>query len=468
MKIATRTALIYALLTAGILFIFAYVLYFVSENNRKDEFNDRLGYKIIWRAEFIFDAHIDGYKLKTLHERNKKMLNEADISVYNSKKELIFTDIKPSSKNPYYLDKLIRTGRDKLIWQRGDRQYMAFRYQFDDDNYYIIGSAVDVTGLAHIREFREDIIVVYIISVLVIFIIGFLFSYYTLKPLKDIILQIRDISEHNLHKRLVVPKAKDEIYELTETFNSTFNRLEKSFSNHRQFVTTISHEFRTPLSTLIAELELAKELNVTLDDYKISIDNALQDATHASQLSSALLDFARASYDVSQISFTDVRLDEILADAKVDLLQKNPDYRIGIHYTDSLADKDESNYDFYGNPYLLQIAFLNLMENACKYSADKSCRVEIEVQNKTLEIRFIDQGIGIAEQERNKIFDLFYRGTNKNYGTGNGIGLSIVKRIVEMHQGQISLDSHPEQGSTFRIRFVSENKKSSLNQTALH
>lgn len=387
------------------------------------------------------------------------MLNEADISVYNSKKQLIFTDISPSSKNPYYLNRLIKTGKDKLTWQRRERQYMAFRYGFDGENYYIIGSAVDVTGLAHIKEFRNDVIMVYIISVLVIFVTGFLFSYYTLQPLKDIIVQIRDISEHNLHKRLVVPKAKDEIYELTETFNATFNRLEKSFSNHRQFVTTISHEFRTPLSTLIAELELAKELNVTLDDYKMSIDNALQDATHASQLSSALLDFARASYDASQISFTDLRLDEILADAKVDLLQKNQDYRIGIHYMDKMADKDESNYDFHGNPYLLQVAFLNLMENACKYSADRSCRVEIEVHGHTLEIRFIDHGTGIDEKDRDKIFDLFYRGAHKNDEKGNGIGLSIVKRIIEMHHGRIVLTSVPGKGSIFQVRFDSDNKK---------
>lgn len=455
MKIATRTALNYAILTAGILFVFAYVLYFVSEKNREDEFNDRLGYKITWRSEFIFDANIDDAKIRELHERNKKILNEADISVYNAKKELIFTDIPPSSKNQDYLNKLIKTNREKITWQRKDRQYMAFKYRFDNQNFYIIGSAVDVTGKAHIEEFKKDIIVIYIISILIIFIIGFLFSYYTLKPLKDIILQIRDISEHNLNKRLVVPKAKDEIYELTETFNSTFNRLEKSFNNHRQFVTTISHEFRTPLSTLIAELELAKELNITLDDYKISIDNALQDANHASQLSSALLDFARASYDVSQISFVDLRLDEILADAKVALLQKNQNYKIGIHYMDNLADKDESNYDFHGNPYLLQIAFLNLMENACKYSQDKNCNVEIEVQNKTLEIRFIDHGIGISEEDQSKIFDLFYRGNNKNYEKGNGIGLSIVKRIIEMHQGNLSLQSEPSKGSIFKIQFNS-------------
>ncbi|AZB29388.1 HAMP domain-containing sensor histidine kinase [Chryseobacterium balustinum] len=452
MKIVTRTALSYAILTAGILFVFAYVLYYVSEKNREDEFNDRLGYKIIWRSEFIFDAKIDNTKIKELHLRNKKILNEADISVYNDKKELLFTDILPSSKNQKYLDQLIKSKKNRITWLRRDRQYMAIKYEFDGINYYIIGSAVDVTGRAHVAEFKKDIIIIYFISIIIIFIIGFMFSYYTLKPLKDIIIQIRDISEHNLHKRLVIPKAKDEIYELTETFNSTFNRLEKSFNNHKQFVTTISHEFRTPLSTLIAELELAKELNTTLDDFKISVDNALQDANHASQLSSALLDFARASYDISQISFSDLRLDEVLADAKVALLQKNSKYRVGIHYMDNMADQDESNYDFHGNPYLLQIAFLNLMENACKYSEDQQCRVEIEIQNENIEIRFIDNGIGISEADQVKIFDLFYRGNNKSYNSGNGIGLSIVTRIIEIHQGVLEVESKLLQGSVFKVK----------------
>ncbi|MFC0426187.1 sensor histidine kinase [Chryseobacterium scophthalmum] len=452
MKIVTRTALSYAILTAGILFVFAYVLYYVSEKNREDEFNDRLGYKIIWRSEFIFDAKIDNAKIKELHLRNKKILNEADISVYNDKKELLFTDISPSSQNQKYLDQLIKSKKNRITWLRRDRQYMAIKYEFDGVNYYIIGSAIDVTGRAHVAEFKKDIIVIYFISIIIIFIIGFMFSYYTLKPLKDIIIQIRDISEHNLHKRLVIPKAKDEIYELTETFNSTFNRLEKSFNNHKQFVTKISHEFRTPLSTLIAELELAKELNTTLDDYKISVDNALQDANHASQLSSALLDFARASYDISQISFSDLRLDEVLADAKVALLQKNSKYRVGIHYMDNMADQDESNYDFHGNPYLLQIAFLNLMENACKYSEDQQCRVEIEIQNKNIEIRFIDNGIGISEADQLKIFDLFYRGNNKSYNSGNGIGLSIVTRIIEIHQGLLEVESKLLEGSVFKVK----------------
>ncbi|MGE8432402.1 HAMP domain-containing sensor histidine kinase [Chryseobacterium joostei] len=456
MKIATRTALIYSILTAGILFLFAYVLYFVSEKNREDEFNDRLGYKVIWRSEFIFDVKISNEKIRELHQRNQKLLNEADISVYNSKKELTFTDIPPLKSNEKYLDKIVRSNKNRIFWQQGDRQYIAIQFESNKEKYYIIGSAVDITGKAHIAEFKKDVIIIYLSSIAIIFIVGFLFSYYTLKPLKDIILQIRDISEHNLNKRLNVPKAKDEIYELTETFNSTFNRLEKSFNNHKQFVTTISHEFRTPLSTLIAELELAKELNVTLEDYKLSIDNALQDANDASGLSSALLDFARASYDVSQISLTNLRLDEILAEAKLALLQKNGHYKIGINYMSNASDDDENNYDFYGNPYLLQVAFSNLMENACKYSDDKSCHIEIETHSEFIKIRFIDHGIGISEKDLLKIYDLFYRGSNKNFEKGNGIGLSIVKRIVEIHEGQLAIDSEVSKGSIFTVVFPSK------------
>lgn len=456
MKIATRTALIYSILTAGILFLFAYVLYFVSEKNREDEFNDRLGYKVIWRSEFIFDVKITNEKIRELHQRNQKLLNEADISVYNSKKELTFTDIPPLKSNEKYLDKIIRSNKNRIFWQQGDRQYIAIQFDSNKEKYYIIGSAVDITGKAHISEFKKDIIIIYLSSIAIIFIVGFLFSYYTLKPLKDIILQIRDISEHNLNKRLNVPKAKDEIYELTETFNSTFNRLEKSFNNHKQFVTTISHEFRTPLSILIAELELAKELNVTLEDYKLSIDNALQDANDASELSSALLDFARASYDVSQISLTTLRLDEILAEAKLALLQKNIHYKIGINYMSNASDDDENNYDFYGNPYLLQVAFSNLMENACKYSEDKSCHIEIETHSEYIKIYFIDHGIGISENDLLKIYDLFYRGSNKNFEKGNGIGLSIVKRIVEIHEGRLTIDSEVSKGSIFTVVFPSK------------
>lgn len=449
MKLVTRTALVYAILTAVILFVFAYSVYFVSEKNRKDEFFDRLDYKITWRAEFIFDAQINKNLIKFLHTKNKKVLNEADISVYDSNFNLYFSDNVPPLGNKNILESIKRN--QFVNWADDKYQYRGILYTDNNKQYYIIGRAVDVTGLNHISAFKENILYVYFISVVLIFIIGFGFSYYTLKPLKDIIVQIRDISEHNLNKRIIVPKAKDELYELTQTFNETFNRLEQSFNNHRNFVTTISHEFRTPLSILIAEIELGKELNQTIEDYRTSLDNALEEANHVSELAAALLDFARANYDISQIKMSHIRIDEVLADAKLNLLnKKDVKYKIGISYKN--LDETEANfYTYLGNPYLLQIAFSNIMENACKYSPDHSCHVEISASQSNIVLTFSDNGIGIPETDLEQIYNLFYRGKNKHYENGNGVGLSIVKQIVNLHKSKIEVSSTVGQGTVFTL-----------------
>jgi len=455
MKIAIRTALIYGILTAGILFIFAYGVIWISKENQNEEFFDRLGYKITWRAEFYFDAGIDENMVHFLHIRNQKILNEADISIYNSDKKLIFSDINLSLDNNIAWKRLEKGLTAK--WSQNHQQYMGVIYTHKNKKYYIFGRAKDVTGEFYMQRLIHHIKIIYVISVLVIFGIGFIFSYYTLKPLKEIINQIRDISEQKLNHRLKLPKTKDEIYELSDTFNTTFNRLEKSFNTHKNFVSTISHELRTPLSALIAELQLAKELNITLEDYKQSIDNALSDAEKATNLSTALLDLARANYDISQVSFVKVRLDEILIDAKLYILNKNHDYKVNVSYENLDLNDFSNDFELIGNQYLLYIAFANLIENACKYSEDKSCKVSISNKNNFITLEFTDNGIGIPKDEQKKVFDLFFRGKNKNYNQGNGIGLSIVQQIINLHQGIIELISEENKGSCFIIKFKIEN-----------
>lgn len=304
--------------------------------------------------------------------------------------------------------------------------------------------------MSHLEKFKTNLIILYCASIFLILLTGFIFSYYTIYPIKHIISQIKDISEYNLNKRIKIPKRKDELFELSEAFNITFNRLEKSFNNHKGFVTTISHEFRTPLATMIAELELAKDLNTSIDDYKTTIDNVLEDAQNATTLSNALLDFARASYDVSQIEMTEIRLDDILMDSKLYLKKKFKEYHIAIEYKDDIENQVQFLY-YMGNPHLLQIAFTNLMENSCKYSSDKFSHVSIARDSHDIKLKFSDNGVGICEEDKEHIFELFYRGKNKKVNKGHGIGLSIVKQIVLLHKGKIELSSEIGKGSIFTI-----------------
>ena len=104
-----------------------------------------------------------------------------------------------------------------------------------------------------------------------------------------------------------------------------------------------------------------------------------------------------------------------------------------------------------GNPYLLQIAFSNIMENACKYSEDHSCNVDIKASADKIILAFSDKGIGIPEADLEQIYNLFYRGKNKNYENGHGVGLSIVKQIISLHNGEIEVNSIVGKGTTFTI-----------------
>jgi len=453
MKIASRTALVFTLFSAAILFLFAYSIYFFSEKNREEEFIDRLRYKITWRAEFIFDAKVSESQLRQIHEQNKKLINEAQITVYDNEFKTLFVDYGEQHYDHALLEKI--KNKNFLTWNQGEELFMGLHYPFQGKQYYLIGHAYDQTGFAHMERLKQILISIYIVAILFIFIASFFFAQYILKPIKHIITEIRDVSEHNLSKRVYYRKAKDELSELIDTFNGTFNRLEKSFNNQRHFVSIISHEFRTPLAAMIAELELAKELNTSLDDYKQSIDTALTDAKEATVLSNALLDFARANYDSSQVSFSALRLDEILIESKFMVQDKDKDYRVSVSFDYELLNVEEEQEEIlvFGNAYLLQVAFANLMENACKYSDDKHCLVEIKHNQALATVRISDRGAGISEEDLPHIFELFYRSASVPDKAGHGIGLSIVHRIIDMHQGEILVHSKLNEGTLFDIKF---------------
>ncbi len=448
MKIVNRTSWVFTLSSAIILFLFAYAVYFFSELNRQEEFVDRLRYKIIWRAEFIFDAQVQEHQIRRIHEQNKKLINEAQITVFDQQNRVVFSDIG----EPTYPDVRLESFKTSnfFTWEQGKELYMGLNYQFESKPFFLIGHAYDVTGFAHMERLKNILITIYIVALFFIFFSSFLFARYILKPINYIIHQIKDVSEHNLSTRVSYSNAKDELSELIETFNNTFNRLEKSFNNQRHFVSIISHEFRTPLAAMIAELELAQQLNTNVDEYFNSIDRALLDAKEATVLSTALLDFARANYDSSQVNFEEIRLDEILLEAKLVVLEKNKDYRVSISF-DANAAIDEEEILVSANAYLLKVAFANLIENACKYSADQHAQVMLS-RNKTIaQVQVKDHGMGIDSKDIPHIFDLFYRVAGTPSKEGHGIGLSIVQRIIEMHQGTVAVNSTLHVGTVFSV-----------------
>jgi signal transduction histidine kinase len=207
---------------------------------------------------------------------------------------------------------------------------------------------------------------------------------------------------------------------------------------------------RTPLAGLKSEIQVALEDERTPDEYRKVLHSLLNDTQRLIQLTNSLLQLAQSEKKEERtINFQSLRLDELIFQTQEELQTLHSDYQIHIDFED--IPENEQDITLLGNAPLLKTVFNNLMDNACKYSPNKRADVRIGFDDKNCSIRVIDRGIGIPENETQRIFEPLYRAKNATAFRGYGIGLSVCRRIVDMHRGTIQVKSQLGQGSTFEV-----------------
>ncbi len=284
-------------------------------------------------------------------------------------------------------------------------------------------------------------------------VVGYLLARSSLRHIDRIADDMESISADHIERRLPIKKRKDELDELSEAFNALLDRLETSFNSQKMFVSNVSHELRTPLSTIIGRLDLALLHERTEQYYQYAIADSLHNAWQMSRLIDGLLDLVKADCDKEQAKMEPVRLDELLIDVRETILRTHPDYQIELLFGSEEADAD-SSITTRGNAYLLSIAFSNLIENNCKYSANKTSFVQISYWDRWCTVLCSDNGVGMTEQEQQRLFDLFYRGEQSKDAEGHGIGMTLVQKIVDMHRGVITVRSMKGEGTTFLVQLL--------------
>ena len=452
MKIRIKLTLLFAGLFAALLLAFALAIYFSNANQREQEYFKRLKQLAITKTNLLLEAGVQPNVLQLIYENSLNTLPQEEVAIFDTAYHLLYhdaMDIDKYKETPGMLDS-IRTLKETHFYYE-DLQVNGFVYVFRGKTYVITAAARDDDGYARLKSLRLELALGFGIAILLTLLAGFVFSQKALEPVSRMVDKVAEISASRMDLRLPEGNGKDEIAELALTFNRMLDRLEQSFDAQKQFVSNISHELRTPLAAIIAEAEVSAIKERTPAEYRTTLQLLLQDARRLSKLSSDLLDLAKASYDTYGISFKELRLDELLMDARQIILQANRDYRVDLVFEKEIEDGDR--IVIVGNEYLLKVAFSNLIENACKFSADHRCRTSIGfAQGKTI-LDFRDTGIGIPAEDLEDIFTPFFRGGNKRYAPGNGIGLSLTKRIITLHQGTITVESRQNQGTTFTISF---------------
>lgn len=300
------------------------------------------------------------------------------------------------------------------------------------------------------KEANRKTSLIYMISVIFI---GAIISYLTtgksLQSVQRLSNEIKDISEHNLSKKINEEGPKDEIKELTKSFNNMLTRIDSAFESQKEFSSNVAHELRTPLAVVKMKVDVFnKKEGHTKEEYDKLIEVLEKNNNRLSKVVNELLSICNK--DVvefkDRIDFTKM-IKSIINELNEVALKEN----ITLKINENIKDNIES--DFYGNEQLLYRGIYNLIENGIKYNKTNG-KVEIDFMktNNLITVAISDNGYGIKEDDYEKIFKPFYRidKSRSRKIAGSGLGLSIVKTIIEQHNGRIKVKSN-ESGSKFIV-----------------
>lgn len=305
-----------------------------------------------------------------------------------------------------------------------------------------------------IQKTRTDFYLQSILSTTLIILVSSFITYFlagrTLAPLRNLSEQITKVQARNLSVPLEVPESGDEVARLTSSFNEMLKRLDESFTVQKQFAANAAHELRTPLAVIQTNLEVSMKKGFQdVQECMVILSMIQEQANRLSHLVEVLLDMTslqtlQRTERISLFALTEevlCDLEPIASKNNITLLQQDGDCAVT------------------GSYILLYRVVYNLVENAVKYNRPSgTVTVSVCHKDNTAILTVRDTGIGIAEENQEKIFDAFYRvdkSRSRAMG-GAGLGLALVRAILEQHGGNVHVEESTPEGTTIELELPAD------------
>lgn len=447
-KIALTISITFSLLFG----IVMTVIYLSFNDFRRDEFKERFRQRLEFTTHFISKSKDFEQEAPVFFNENADnvLLNET-ILIFNDQKELIYSTIK--DRNVIWDSALLKElDNKKIVYTENTipEVYAALR-NINGENYYILTSAFDTNGKSKLEYLKYLLIAAYVMSTLLI---GF-FSYYFmgefLRPLEDLNKEISEVTAHKLTTQIPVQQSNDEINVLAKSFNTMIARLDDVFQSQRDFTASASHEIRTPITRMAFQLENLIKFEKHSPETLSSLKQIQKDVYQLSDLTNSLLLLTKFDKENIQTLYEEVRIDEVIFESFEAVEKSYPNLKMDFLISENTSENAVLTIN--GIQSLLDIVFINLFKNAAVYSDNMEVDVLITETSSQLTVDVVSQGNTIVEEERAKLFEAFMRGNNSQHISGSGLGLRIVKRIVEYHGAEIIYSSPAERINQFSVIF---------------
>ena len=339
---------------------------------------------------------------------------------------------------------------DINIYQVENKKFLYYDTRLQDEDDWIRGIYPLGKVQKEIETFWNIAIALSVLFIIFVVIVGYRIIKNAFKPVKqisDTALKIKRSKDFS--NRIELEDSNDdEIHKMASTFNEMLDTVEEVFIHEKQFSSDVSHELRTPITVILAQSDYALQYSDTFEEAKESLEVINRHAKRMTNLINQIMELSKLErqkeIEKEKINLSNIVL-QLLEDYKPLLESKNLNLIYNV----------EKDIRIQGNKIMLERVFLNILMNAVKFTKT-NIEVSLTREDKTAVLKIRDNGIGISEENKKFIWERFFQvndSRNKEENKGSGLGLSMVKKIVDLHSATIDLESELEQGTCFTIKF---------------
>ncbi len=455
MPVRIKITLLFSAIVFCILGLIYTSIYFFAANSRANYIQTRLTNMAITTGNFLSREEtfsreiinkIDSLTTISFTRKTAQVYDQSNKKIYsfndNDEDTLFFSP-----------DEIIKTRTQKIKYSEKDKRDVVFYHYTDDKNdLVIIAAGYDLYGHQNLKSLEFILLISFFTGVMIAVLSGYIFSKKIMKPLGIIADEVNEISVQNLAKRIETGPGRDEWNYLSITLNKLLNRLQESFELQSRFISNASHELSTPLTSISSQLEIALQKDRSPEENRKVMDSIYQDIQQMVKLTRILLEMASASGSRSGLEIKSVRIDEIVLRIPLGISKVNQNYSVVIDFNEPPENQDYLIVN--GNEELLYTAINNIVVNACKYSQNHEAKIILKADAKNINVLISNKEVGIPANEIENIFQPFYRVETNHSRSGFGLGLSLAKKIINLHEGNIKVDSSKINETIFSIEFI--------------
>jgi len=454
MNLKQRFSFIFSCLFSAVLAIVMLIVYYLFADLRQSEFIGLLTEKAQTTVKMLIQVKEVSYPMQKIIDSNtvNKLYNEKT-QIYDEARKLIYSSANKPGIN-WTSDEFDKIKKYKSVLKKNNSYVVLGVYDIvENKGYYVLISADDTYYSVGLRNIKYILICAFVTGTAIVWLLSFGLGKKALEPLDNFRRKIQEINDSNLKVRLYKEEREDEINALANSFNQMMDRINNAYDRQREFTSNASHELRTPIARIAAQLENLSHKDGLDEAVRVNLESIFQDTFQLSDVVSSLVALADINSREHRLSFQKIRLDEIVYTSTAELAKIYPDFKLKFEIENNTSK--ETDLEITGDETLLKIVFLNLFKNAYLYSDNRQPECLISQDEGRVTLYVTNTGETPYVLDTASLFTAFYRGSNSNNVEGSGIGLGIVKRIVDYHNAAVSyriIDNRTNQVSVVFMR----------------